>query len=68
MNLQNRWSNSFQNVAGKSTGKKNRGSEKAPYLKSSFSNLISFNQPITYSMFLVSLLAAIITEERALKT
>ena len=38
--------------------------KKVPYSKSSCSKLIFFNQPTTYSMFLVLLWAIIITEER----
>ena len=41
---------------------KTRGSEKLSYSKSSCSKLISFNQPITYSMFVVSLWAITITQ------
>ena len=44
--------------------KKDRGSEKLTYSKSSCSKLIFINQSITYSMFMVSLWAIIITEER----
>ena len=48
----------------KKVQKKERGSEKLPYPKSSCSKLIFFNQPITYSMFTPSLWAIIITGER----
>ena len=41
-----------------------RDLEKVPYSKGSCSKFIFFNQPITYSMFLVSLSAITITEER----
>ena len=44
--------------------KKIEARKKVPYSKSSCSKLVFFNQPITYSMFLVSLWAIIITEER----
>ena len=44
--------------------KKDRDSEKVLYSKSCCSKLIFFNQPITYSVFLVSLWTIIITEER----
>ena len=61
--LQNRQTNSFQHVSEESTGKKIEARKKVPYSKSSCSKSIFFNQPITYSMFLVSLWAIIITEE-----
>ena len=35
--------------------KKDRGSERLPYSKSSCSRLIFFNEPNTYSMFIASL-------------
>ena len=44
--------------------KKDKGSEKVPYSKISCSKLTFFNQPITYSMFIVSIWAIIITEEK----
>ena len=52
-----RQTNSFQKVPEKI-------SKKELYSKSSCSKLIFFNQPITYSIFMVSLWAATITEER----
>ena len=54
IDLQKRQTNSFQKVSEKYE-KKNRGSEKVPYSEVSCSKLISFNQPIMCSMFLVSL-------------
>ena len=44
--------------------KKIEARKKVPYSKSNCSKFIFFNQPITYSMFLVSLWAIIITEKR----
>ena len=44
--------------------KKDRDSEKVPYSKGSCSKLTFFKEPITYSMFLVSLWAITTTEER----
>ena len=62
--LQNIQTNSFQKNLWKKYQKKDRGLEKLPYSKSSYSKLIFLDQPITYSIFMVSLWAIIIIEER----